>query len=69
MKEDNFKSLRQELQRRLDNVTSGLDSIGLNTIELDTQSLIELYYNTYNPVTSVNQKIGPVDQLRLEDNQ
>lgn len=69
MKEDNFKNLRQELQRRLDNVTSGLDSIGLNTIELDTQSLIELYYNTYNPVTSVNQKVGPVDQLRLEDNQ
>jgi len=69
MKEDNFTNLRQELQRRLDNVTSGLDSIGLNTIELDTQSLIELYYNTYNPVTSVNQKIGPVDQLRLEDNQ
>ena len=68
MKEDNFTNLRQELQRRLDNVTSGLDSIGLNTIELDTQSLIELYYNTYNPVTSKNEKIAPVDQLRLEDN-
>lgn len=68
MKEDNFTNLRQELQRRIDNVTSGLDSIGLNAIELDTQSLIELYYNTYNPMTSVNEKIAPVDQLRLEDN-
>jgi hypothetical protein len=68
MKEDNFTHLRQELQRRIDNVISGLDSIGLNTIELDTQSLIELFYNTYNPVTAVNQKMVQPNQLRLEEN-
>ncbi len=68
MKEDNFKHLREELQRRIDTVISGLDSIGLNTIELDTQSLIELLYNTYNPVTALNQKLPPVDQLRVEEN-
>ncbi len=68
MKENNFSTLRAELQRRIENVISGLDSIGLNTIELDTQSLIELFYNTYNPVTAVNEKMIPPDQLRLEEN-
>jgi hypothetical protein len=53
MKEDKFMRLRKELGRRVDTVISGLSSIGLNTIELDTQGLIELFYNTYNPVTSV----------------
>ena len=68
MKEDNFSHLRAELSRRIETVVSGLDSIGLNTIELDTQSLIELFYNTYNPVTAINQKLPPVEQLRVEDN-
>lgn len=68
MKEDNFSQLRAELNRRIETVVSGLDSIGLNTIELDTQSLIELFYNTYNPITAINQKLPPVEQLRVEDN-
>ncbi len=66
MKEDRFLRLRKELSRRVETVISGLSSIGLNTIELDTQSLIELYYNTYNPVTSVNEKMNETEKLRLE---
>lgn len=68
MKEEKFMRLRKELSRRVDTVISGLSSIGLNTIELDTQSLIELYYNTYNPVTSANEHLVEVEKLRLEDN-
>jgi len=68
MKEEKFFNLRKELTRRVDSVISGLSSIGLNTIELDTQSLIELFYNTYNPVTAVNEHLAEVEKLRLEDN-
>lgn len=67
MKEEKFMRLRKELGRRVDTVISGLSSIGLNTIELDTQSLIELYYNTYNPVTAANEHLAEVEKLRLED--
>jgi len=67
MKEEKFTRLRKELGRRVDTVISGLSSIGLNTIELDTQSLIELYYNTYNPVTSVNEHLTEVEKIRLEE--
>jgi hypothetical protein len=68
MKEEKFLRLRKELGRRIDTVISGLSSIGLNTIELDTQSLIELFYNSYNPVTAANEHLAEVEKLRLEDN-
>ncbi len=67
MKEDKFLHRRSELTRRVDNIISGLNSVGLNTVELDTQGLIELYYNTYNPSTSANQKLVDVNQLRVTD--
>ena len=69
MKEEKFRRRRIELTRRIDNIISGLNSIGLNAVELDTQGLIELYYNCYNPSTSANQKLVDVDKLRVASNQ
>lgn len=66
MKDDIFQRRRVFLTRRIDSVISGLGSIGLSSAELDTQSLIELYYNTYNPVTAANQKLTDISQLRTE---
>jgi hypothetical protein len=68
MREEKFMNLRKELSRRVDTVIGGLSSIGLNTIELDTQSLVELFYNTYNPVTGENEHLVEVEKLRLEEN-
>ena len=65
MKADKFKRRRIELTRRVDNIMSGLGSIGLGAVQLDTQGLIELYYNSYNPSTSANQKLVDVNQLRV----
>lgn len=41
-----FEKYQLELDRRVSQVTNGLSSIGLSSTILDTQSLIELYYNT-----------------------
>lgn len=68
MKDEKFIRRRKELAYRIDNIMGGLGSVGLNCVQLDTQSLIELYYNTYNPLTSNNQKMADVDQLRLAEN-
>ncbi len=65
MKEKKFQRRKAQLIRRLDNVISGLASIGLHSVQLDTQSLIELYYNTYNPVVSAHQKLTDVKDLRV----
>lgn len=67
MKRDLFLKRREQLTRRVENVISGLASVGLNAVELDTQGLIELYYNTYNPVTSANEKMVDVNKLRLNE--
>ena len=67
MKEEKFLKRKAELTRRLENVMSGLASLGVNSVPLDTQSLIELFYNTYNPATSANQKLVDVKALRLAE--
>jgi len=65
MKEDKFQKLKKELDRRVDSVVSGLASIGLNVVELDTQALIELLYNIYNPDVYGNQPLQDVNSLRV----
>ncbi len=67
MKSNIFQRRKIELIRRVDNITAGLGSIGLQSVQLDTQSLLELYYNTYNPATSINQKLVDVNQLRVSE--
>jgi hypothetical protein len=66
MKETKFQRLQKELSRRVDTVINGLSSVGLNVVELDTQGLIELLYNSYNPDTSTNQKMENVNNLRVK---
>ncbi len=66
MKGEKFLLRRSELTRRVEDIINGLSSTGLNAVQLDTQSLIELFYNTYNPGTSANQKMVDVNQLRIK---
>ncbi|MEI6596836.1 MAG: hypothetical protein WCL13_01315 [bacterium] len=67
MKEEKFLKRRHDLNRRVENVIGGLASMGVNAMPLDTQSLIELFYNTYNPETSANQKLVDIKELRIAE--
>jgi len=66
LKEQKFREYKLELDRRLDQVTAALQSFGLPSEQLNTQSLIELFYTTYNPQVSQNQKLVDVSQLQVE---
>jgi len=66
IKDERFKQRKMALTKRVDSVIGGLTSIGLNMAVLDTQSLIELYYNTYNPTTSKSQEMVDVGKLRID---
>ncbi|MEK7192014.1 MAG: hypothetical protein AAB646_00670, partial [Patescibacteria group bacterium] len=48
-KEVAFQRHLQQLSQRTDQVTSGLNAIGLRAIALENEEIIELFYNLYNP--------------------
>ena len=66
LKEKTFRKYQEMLDRRVDSVIGGLESMGVATTRLDTQSLIELYYKTYNPESSRNQELPDLDKMRVE---
>ncbi len=66
LKQKKFEKYRDELGKRVGYVLSGLSSTGLNAVQLDTQGLIELYYDTYNPEIAPQQKFVEANKLNLE---
>ena len=67
LKEERFQKRKSDLDSRVRHVMGGLQSVGLEVAQLDTQSLIELYYSTYNPDISFFEGLKPVGDLRIED--
>lgn len=61
-----FLERRKVLMQRVDLVLSGLQGMGLNSVVLNTQNLIELYYESYNPDISEQQRIKDVNKLDVE---
>lgn len=45
----NFEQMKVQLWQRVQYVTAGLSHIGIKAVPLNTDELIELYYDTYNP--------------------
>ncbi len=66
LKDENFQRYKRNLDRRTRNVISGLNSIGLKSVRMDTQGLIELFYNTYNPETSNQEKLTDIEDIRIK---
>ncbi len=67
LKGERFTSRKEELDSRVRQVESGLSSIGLTVVRLNTQSLIELYYSTYNTDIALTEELAPIDELRVEN--
>jgi type IV secretory pathway VirB4 component len=55
--EQDLESGKTELRNRIQAVMAGLQQCGVNSVPLDTQELIELYYDAYNPDTATRQKL------------
>ncbi|MDD4290556.1 MAG: TraC family protein [Patescibacteria group bacterium] len=66
MKKKQLDEYRDQLYRRVAQIQDGLAEISLQAVPLDTASLIELYYNSYNPEISKSQKLKNIDKLQLE---
>jgi type IV secretory pathway VirB4 component len=61
--EATLEAAKTELKNRAQTVLSGLNQCGVQGITLNTQELIELYYDFYNPDTATRQKLANFDEL------
>jgi len=48
-KEETFQEFKNNLWQRVEFISTGLRSIGIKTVPLNTEELIELFYKLYNP--------------------
>lgn len=55
--EADLNKAKDELRNRVQAVLAGLQQCGIQGLPLDTQELIELYYDTYNPDTATRQQL------------
>lgn len=66
LKESKFRKYAEGLERRTSGVIGGLTSMGLNAVPLDTPSLIELFYRTYNPHKEPPATLANLGQMQVE---
>ena len=52
-----YEKAKEELTSRVNVITSGLMQVGVQSTQLNTKQLGELYYNIYNPDTAVREPL------------
>ncbi len=67
IKKEKFDKYYRELMQRVGHIQGNLNSMGLKSVILDTQSLIELYYNVYNPGIAEQQVLVDVNKLNVDN--
>lgn len=58
-----YQKAKDEIKNRVDSVIAGLFQLGVQSAQLDTKSLGELYYNYYNPDTALRQPLANFDSV------
>ena len=58
-----YEKAKTEIKNRVDGVMGGLFQLGVQSIQLDTKALGELYYNFYNPDTAVREPLGDFNDV------
>lgn len=61
--EGDLNKAKDELRNRVQSVLGGLQQCGIQGLPLDTQELIELYYDSYNPDTATRQQLKNFNSL------
>lgn len=67
LSEERFQKHKKALMLRVNNIISGLQGMSLAAAQLDTQSLIELYYTAYNPEQFESERMTELEKLQIEE--
>lgn len=58
-----YEKAKTEINNRTESVISGLFSIGIHSVRLNTTEISELYYNYYNPDTAIREPLRNHNQV------
>ena len=58
-----YEQAKTEIKNRVDGVMAGLFQLGVQSVQLNTKELGELYYNFYNPDTAVREPLGDFENV------
>lgn len=58
-----YDKAKTELSNRVNSTVSGLFQMGVKSVQLDTNQLSSLYYNTYNPDTAIREPLVNTTQM------
>jgi hypothetical protein len=64
--EGQLEKAKTELRNRVQAVMGGLMTCGVKSLPLDTEELIELYYDTYNPDTATRQHLKNFNDMTAD---
>jgi hypothetical protein len=64
--EQDLAKAKDELKNRVQAVLQGLLQCNIQGLPLDTQELIELYYDTYNPDTATRQQLKNFNDINAD---
>jgi hypothetical protein len=64
--EEDLEKAKSELRNRVQAVLGGLLQSQIQGLPLDTQELIELYYDSYNPDTATRQQLKNFNELNAD---
>ena len=60
-----FDDLKKGLNQRINIVKSNLENCGLKVTPLTTSEIIELFYNSYNPIISRGEKVKNINDVNI----
>jgi hypothetical protein len=60
---ETYEKAKTEIKNRVDGVMAGLFQLGIQSVQLNTKELGELYYNFYNPDTAVREPLGDFGKI------
>ena len=58
-----YEKAKDEIKNRVNSVISGLTQVGVQSTQLSTKQLGELYYNVYNPDTAVREPLADFNNV------
>ncbi len=61
----NFEEHRKKLSQRVSTIKANLESCNLKVEELKTEDIIELFYKSYNPITSQTVKLKKLSDTSI----